>query len=796
MGAIRLRLGAELRARWRGWLALVLLLAAFSGLTFATAAGARRTDTAYQRLLARAHPYDQFLLGVGPIPMSLFPDNQPIPLSQIRSLPQVIDDLTSYFFDGPGEASAIASPDPRMDRSFNGAKVVSGRLPQVDRPDEAAVPVAIADRLHVRTGGTITLQLVKDAFSDKPQTVAMTFRVTGIIAVPGEFPPESDLGPPRVHLTPAFYEKYKSWGAFPYTLVRLRHGPADLPAFRAALSTLSSGHPVIGYTQASLTRNVQRSFHLQAVALELFAIFLAIVAVLVLGQTLGRQAMAEGVDYPALRSLGMTRGQLVSLGVLRASVVAGTGVLLAVPIALALSVLAPTGLARAADPNPGLHFDAVALGGGAIVAFVVLVLLALIPAWRAARLAESDGTFGRAEGGVERTSRAVEAVTRAGASAPAVVGMRLALEPGRGRTAVPVRTTIAGVVLAVTALTITLSFGASLRYLLDTPRLYGLVWSADVTWDNGTQQQYDTAIKIARADADVALAGPIGLGIPFLVDNVQADGMGVVPGDTTFLPPIEAGRGPRADDEIALGPKTLRRIHKTVGDDVSLSIVGVPGQAFHIVGRIVVPTVGHTANLGEGSVVTVGALAKFFPGGTTAGEFAVRFKRGLNGYAAGTRLQAKLAATDAQVRPPTTPGDLLNFGRSKDLPLILSGLLALLGLGTLAHALVTSINRRRRDFAICKTLGFTRGDVARAVAWQSSTFIVVSLAFGLLAGVIAGRWLWSVYANQLGILSAPRVPAWTLVLMVPAAALLANGLALLPARSAAGTRPAIVLRAE
>ena len=66
MGAIRLRLGAELRARWRGWLGLALLLAAFAGLTFATAAGARRTDSAYPRLLKASHPFDQFLLGVGP----------------------------------------------------------------------------------------------------------------------------------------------------------------------------------------------------------------------------------------------------------------------------------------------------------------------------------------------------------------------------------------------------------------------------------------------------------------------------------------------------------------------------------------------------------------------------------------------------------------------------------------------------------------------------------------------------------------------------------------------------------
>src|SRR5262249_14412862 len=159
-------------------------------------------------------------------------------------------------------------------------------------------------------------------------------------------------------------------------------------------------------------------------------------------------------------------------------------------------------------------------------------------------------------------------------------------------------------------------------------------------------------------------------------------------------------------------------------------------------------------------------------------------------------LQTDVEATGASVAPPNTPGDLLNFGRSRNLPLILSGLLALLALATLAHALVSSINRRRRDLAICKTLGFTRGDVARAVAWESSTFIVVSLAFGLVLGVIAGRWLWSVYANGLGVLSVPRVPIWVLIATVPIAAALANGLAVLPARSAARTRPALVLRTE
>ena len=791
MGAIKLRLGAELRTRWRGWLGLALLLAVFAGLTFATAAGARRTDTAYQRLLARSDPYDMFLLNE-----TFGPQFGLVTAENLRHIPLVVDIYTSYFFNDVSGDNLIGGPDPRLDRTFNIAKVVAGRLPNQSDPTEVAVPVAIAGTIHARVGGTLTYDMAAGSDPSNSKPMRMTFKVAGIIAAPGEFPPESDLGAPPIHLTTAFYEKYKNTlSTFPFSLVRLAHGSRDLPAFREALQKLGGGKPVLGYTQAALTKNVVRSFHLQGVALWLFAICLAIVTALVLGQALGRLAISEGIDYPTLRALGMTKRELFALGVLRAAIIAGVGSLVGLIVAGLLSPILPTGLARAADPNPGFHFDFVALLGGTGLVFATLVVLAVIPAARAATLASRGDVLGE-ELGRQRTSKAVGLLARGGASAPAVIGTRMALETGRGRTAVPVRTTMAGIALAIAALTITLSFGSSLNHLLHTPRLYGLGWDADVSLQGDqSNHEFDRSIAISRADPDVLLADSLEGGVPFFVDGVQADAMALPAGDDTFLPPIESGRAPRGADEIALGPRTMRRLHASIGDAVTVSVIGTRSERFTIVGIAVVPTTGHTANLGEGALVRYEALTPFVPGGLQD-EFAVRFKPGVNAAGARARLQAKIASQGAVVAPPTTPGDLLNFGRSKDLPFILSGLLALLGLGTLAHALVTSINRRRRDFAICKTLGFTRGDVERAIAWQSSTFIVVSLAFGILAGVIAGRSLWNVYANQLGILAIPRVPAWTLALLVPVAALLANGLAVWPARSAARTRPAVVLRAE
>ena len=72
---------------------------------------------------------------------------------------------------------------------------------------------------------------------------------------------------------------------------------------------------------------------------------------------------------------------------------------------------------------------------------------------------------------------AVRAVVAARLPASGVEGMRLALEPGRGRTAVPVRSALAGAVLAMTVVSATLTFGASLTTLVSHPALYG--WNFD-----------------------------------------------------------------------------------------------------------------------------------------------------------------------------------------------------------------------------------------------------------------------------------------------------------------------------
>ncbi|CAN5444362.1 hypothetical protein BH18ACT1_BH18ACT1_13540 [soil metagenome] len=61
MGAVSYRARADLRGRWRSWVALVLLLGLLGGLSTALAAGARRTGTAHPRLIEAEQPFDVFL---------------------------------------------------------------------------------------------------------------------------------------------------------------------------------------------------------------------------------------------------------------------------------------------------------------------------------------------------------------------------------------------------------------------------------------------------------------------------------------------------------------------------------------------------------------------------------------------------------------------------------------------------------------------------------------------------------------------------------------------------------------
>jgi hypothetical protein len=84
----------------------------------------------------------------------------------------------------------------------------------------------------------------------------------------------------------------------------------------------------------------------------------------------------------------------------------------------------------------------------------------------------------------------------------------------------------------------------------------------------------------------------------------------------------------------------------------------------------------------------------------------------------------------------------------------------------------------------------------RARVWQSTTLAIIAILIGVPLGVAAGRWVWTTFADQLGILPSPAVPVMALFIIIPATVLLANVIAYLPGRAAGRVKAATVLRTE
>src|SRR4029450_2244415 len=188
-------------------------------------------------------------------------------------------------------------------------------------------------------------------------------------------------------------------------------------------------------------------------------------------------------ELPTLRAIGMSRRQLFALGLARSTAIGLIGAAGTVPVARLLAPLTPSGLARLAEPDPGIWVDGATLALGAALVLGLAVIVSVIPALRVAR---SAGPGAEAQAEREPPPPLAAARGRTPSSPAAAAGLRMALEPGRGRTAVPVRSTMFGVAVSVAALTAALLFASSLHHVLATPRLSGLTWDAlvDVSQDD------------------------------------------------------------------------------------------------------------------------------------------------------------------------------------------------------------------------------------------------------------------------------------------------------------------------
>lgn len=792
---------AELRARWRAWLVLAVLLGIAAGAVMTAAAGARRSSSAFDRWLAASNTHD--------VEVQIVEEAPEDTLERVAELPQVASAGRFAFVPAQAAGSspffswnvtAATMIDDTVSTAFDIPRIVAGRRMNLDDPHEAMVSPVFARERGVGVGDTFTFETPTFpelfALFDGNPVAASGPRVTVTIA--GVWSLAHDVGftlenRGLLYLSPAFHRTYEGRAAmFEAMWVRLRNGPSDVPAFTAAAREIAGDPNALGFaTQDTIKAKVQSSLDVLGVAAWLFAGLLALGALVVIGQSLARTLALSAVEHPTLHAVGFTRGQRVAVSLVPATGVAVGAAVIGAGIAIVASPLVPFGLARELDPSVGLFVDmpVILIGFGAVLALVV---------GRAA-LAAVTVVHESTSGGEQVAARAsvlADATARAGLSASAVAGVRFAVERGRGRTAVPVRSALIGAAAGVLAVTAAVSFGRSFDHALAEPSVYGWTW--DLVGFGGEDPELLARYERALLD-DNEIAGVTRVQIRTVeLDGEDIGVVGVRPLRGSVSLPVLRGSLPADENEIALGAAVQRRLDVRIGDTVTLAgtaeacggAAGCPID-MRVVGVAMV--FGEEQELGEGATVTDAGLARL-RGTSGFIDFLIRLAPDADRGTVKDRLQAILGHQEPI--EPRLPVELQNLSRVRGMPYLLAGLLGALALGAIAHALITSVRRRRRDLAILKTTGFVRRQIAGAVAWQASTLALLALAVGMPLGIVLGRWGWLLTADRLSILRAAVTPLASLGIGVIGLVLVANLVSALPARAAARTRPAVVLRSE
>jgi ABC-type lipoprotein release transport system permease subunit len=827
MAAIAYRLRAELRRSWRSALGVVVLIGLLAGVTLAAVAGARRTASAYPRLLDEVDaaellvsPFAESGTDVGPFydEVAALPGVERVGVAAGMPALPLAGSLTAEAAERLGrsdvfEIQGVASIDRTAFREIGRPQVVEGRLPDPARADEVLVSGRLAELAGFEVGDILDFVVVPNEFTDvKPVADAddgqrLRVEVVGIGVLATEVIPFSDLDAFGTMLfTPAAGElaPRKDWG-FEGIQVDVAPG-TDVAALGERIERMGAASPLTGGTVfvSDLTANaaeVQDGLRPLAVALAMFAVVVGLVALFVVGQAVTRHTRLSAAEAGALSSLGMVPTQRVAVTLLRALVVAVGGAALAVAIAIALSPRFPNGPARVAEPDPGVHLDlpALVLGG---VAIVLVTVAAVVP------------------GALLRTRRptapplaavAVSATSaRAGLPAPAVQGIRFALDRGSGASRAPVRSTLVTIAAAMAAVLAAATFATSLGLLVDTPARYGQ------RWDRMLDSQFGlvpAGLLAERYRDDPRVAGmavgayaEVGVGDR----TVPAVSMVSITGDAG----VTIARGEPADGpgEIVLGGEVLEDLGLEVGDRVDVDD-GTDSRSMRIVGEAVFPrfnqgSFGQTG-LGLGAQVHPDAIAPLEPDpemGPLPPEFLL--DRRYHSFAV-FDLAEDPAALDGELRtlvednqllaflrtdlPPTTISDL---DRVRTVPVVLAAVLAVAAAVVLGHLIVSGVRSHRRDLAVLATCGFVPRQLRATVGWHATVVAVVASVIGIPLGVAAGRVLWSRFADGIHAASPAAVPWWWVALAAPVAVVVANALAALPGGWAARTRPATALREE
>ncbi len=815
-----------------GYVVLVLVVGLAGGVALGSIAAARRTASSYSTFLAATNPSDLVIepAGGGPgvgqphLAQRLEDAVRKYPeVTRVESYVAVRASLVRHGTVEPASLSNVILVSSVDGLLFNQDRfaVTSGRMADPARAGEVVVTQTAASALGLHVGQTIPVSIDVGSNSTSATSRRMGLKVVGIGLLNREVVQDQIAKfPTYIVGTPALDRSLGSdSNALVYLGAQLRGGTADVPAVERKWNTTEryfTDFEVASQTQGE----AEQAIRPEALAVGAFGAIAALAALFLGIQVISRRLGAREQDLVVMRAVGadpMTTGLDGLIGIF-GSILLGS--VLAVGVALAMSPLFPLGPVRAVYPDRGVNADWTVLGIG----LAILVGVLSVSAGLIAFLEEPHRVQRRARIGARRSS-SVQLAARSGLPPSAVAGTTFGIDARSGRAASPYRGAVLAAVVAMIVVTATLTFGASLHTLVSQPALYGWNWDYAVQSSDGYGPVPNKAVATLRHDPEVTSSSGVSFATMQL-DGVEVPTLLSNPGGSV-APPVTSGHGLTTKHQIVLGAATLAQLHKRIGDTVGLKYVpAYPPRPIRltIVGVATMPAIGiaeglHTS-MGIGALVPADAgpvTESLGPQGydapcTGPNMVFLRVRGGQGapqGLAAAQRLSvaanhildhqdpnSNCGGNQASVLSVQHPAQITNYRSMGTTPLLLAAALAAAAVVALGLALAASVRRCRRDLALLRVMGFVERQLAAAVAWHASITATIGVVIGVPLGIVLGRWLWTLFAEDIGAVPAATVPVWSIVVAAVAALVLANVAAVLPGRRAAHTATAVILQDE
>jgi ABC-type lipoprotein release transport system permease subunit len=806
MAVILAWLRLDLRRRWRSLAVLALLIAVAGGTVMTALAGARRGASSLHRLEATTLPATSAILA-----------NTPgFDWTPFRTLPEV-ESLTTFVVDylyrveGVGDPGAFPPADDATMRTIEKPVVLKGRVFDPARADEVVVTPRFVSHYHKGVGDTLIVDLptpkeiVAEGGSGPSGEYTgphLTVRIVGVVLSPWFSDPPGGTG--GVVLSPGVVAQYPANTIgdphdpenlqFVNALVRLKGGEAALPQLRADVERITKRSDIdVWNLPAQFSRPVQKAITFEARCLAAFALAAFIAALFLVGQAIARYAAASTAELQTFRALGMTPRQAIGTAAAGPAIVGVLGGVLGVVGTIAASRWFPIGTATVIERAPGTSVDWVVIGPGLAVVVMLVAGGAAAAAWLALRAARRTATA--------RRSTVATAVARGGFAVPVVVGTRFALEAGRGRTSVPVRPALIGAVTGVLGILAAFTFSHGVSDAASHPERFGQTFqlAAFIGINDNDFGDADKLLGALTDHADVKAVDDARTAVATGPDgNSSVSLWTYAAGKKPMKVVVTSGRMPEASDEVLLAPQSLKALHTRVGERVALT--GSNGTAtLKVTGSGLVPAGPHNG-YADGGWITGAGYDTLFKGFKFHIQL-VTLQPGARPPDAGEKLAAALIKTHPEFKgltldKPDPLTEVAELRQVRVLPIVLGIFLALLAIGAVGHALATAVRRRSHDLAVLRALGMTQAQCRWVVVTQASVLAVIGLLFGVPLGLAIGRTVWRVVADYTPVQYVPPMAVWALLLVGPAALLIANLLAAWPGQRAARLRIAHILRTE